>query len=369
MTRHRYGVKIYTYDWHTWFGMTPAAVADWLLDHGFSFAFVANQIAPLPASAVGTRRRPGIPPAADLDHLLRDALQAAGIEYIATSSVFFDLEFAAAHPDAIPVDAGGQRAEKIDWYEGLCPTHAGLIASHAAGIERVVAGLEPDGVHLQFIRFPGFWEDSCAGTGLPGPAEFCFCPRCVAAFAGWLGEVPPSEPAAWIAANHREAWTRWKCERIATVATELVAAARAVRPQTTLALNTLTSLDGHREAVFGQSIQQLAAVTDQFEVMAYHQILVRDAAWVGDACRQVKAASDRDVICTLQVAPEYADPEAAPLHRRVPRRPEISDAEFQDLLDASAASADATMVYVLRDLLEDDPAIRGKLHALRERAT
>ncbi|MDP6758333.1 MAG: hypothetical protein QF719_09010 [Chloroflexota bacterium] len=103
--------------------------------------------------------------------------------------------------------------------------------------------------------------------------------------------------------------------------------------------------------------------------MAYHQILVRDAAWVGEACRQVKAAGGRETICTLQVAPEYAGPEAAPVHRRVARRPSISDAEFQDLLDAAAASADATMVYVLRDLLEEDPAISGKLQALRERAT
>jgi predicted NAD/FAD-binding protein len=73
-TRHRYGVKIYTHDWHTWFGMTPEAVADWLLDHGFSFAFVANQITPLPALAVATRHRSGSPPIDDLDHVLRDAL-------------------------------------------------------------------------------------------------------------------------------------------------------------------------------------------------------------------------------------------------------------------------------------------------------
>ena len=103
--------------------------------------------------------------------------------------------------------------------------------------------------------------------------------------------------------------------------------------------------------------------------MTYHQILVRDAVWVGEACRQVRAAGDQEVICTLQVAPEYAGPDAAPLHRRTPRRPEITDAEFQELLDAAAGSTDATMVYVQRDLLEDDPATRGKLQALRERAT
>ena len=102
--------------------------------------------------------------------------------------------------------------------------------------------------------------------------------------------------------------------------------------------------------------------------MAYHQILVRDPAWVGEACREVRAASDKMVLCTLQAAPEYVGPDAAPSHRRIPRRPEITDSEFTEDLDVAAASADATMVYVLRDLLEDDPAIWGKLHALRQRA-
>lgn len=85
--------------------------------------------------------------------------------------------------------------------------------------------------------------------------------------------------------------------------------------------------------------------------MAYHQILVRDAAWVGEACRQVRAAGDQEVICTLQVDPEYDGPDAAPLRHRIPRRSELTDAEFQELLNAAAGSADATMVYVLRDLL------------------
>src|SRR5260221_1165351 len=56
------------------------------------------------------------------------------------------------------MDASGKRMESIDWYVGIPPTRRAHVALKLRAIETAMRVLEPDGIHLGFMRSPGFWE-------------------------------------------------------------------------------------------------------------------------------------------------------------------------------------------------------------------
>ena len=77
-----------------------------------------------------------------------------------------------------------------------------------------------DGVWLDFIRYPGFWE-------VPDPKipDTCYCPRCLAKFQKDSRISMPSGldtkgSAAWIKAHAPYQWMVWKKEQIASFVSE-----------------------------------------------------------------------------------------------------------------------------------------------------
>src|SRR5207248_8374674 len=170
----------------------------------------------------------------------------------------------------------GRCEEKIDWYIGLPPDRVANIEHKLSLLEPAVAALGPEGVHLGFIRWPGFWEIWLPDVSRADMPDYCYGADTLGRFCRDTGiDLPLADPARasqLIVARHKAAWRDWKC----AATTRAVAAIRnrlvAIKPDIKIAINTLpfflSDFDNAVEEVFGQSVSQLSAVADVFEVMA-----------------------------------------------------------------------------------------------------
>jgi hypothetical protein len=360
-------VKNYGFSWYTTFGLSEEAAAATMARQGIDWVVVQNLLDPVPGSAVDQAP----PPPSYSDLRFREALRRQGIKVFEASAVFFRPSALERDPSLTPIDASGRPMTRFGWYVGLCPTSAEYLAEREETVERVVGELQPDGVFLVFIRHPGFWELWMPESAREEIAEYCFCDRCLARFGAETGiDVPGAttvERAALIIREHRDAWTRWKCDVIAGVVARLRAAARRARPDAEVFLNGVglgrTDYGNAVAEVLGQDLDRLDKVADDLELMFYHQIQRRDPApWIASLVEEARPRFHGKLLACLQTKPDYLDPIYAPGRRR----PDIPLDEHVAALRAVGASpADGVMVYLWSDYLEDEAHGGGLTDALR----
>jgi len=349
--------KMYGYDW--WAGQYEATV-DALAKAGTNLVLAQNPLDPLPASDVQQVR-----PAGDYDDLrLRRELRARGIRCFESTAVFFQPEHYRQRPDLRPVGADGAEMTPADWYVGLCPSSEEYLEERVGLLQRVVTELEADGLFLSFIRFPGFWETWTPGVERTAITEYCFCSRCRRRFSRETGHDLPGDArfaATLLQGELRAQWTAWKCDLITGVVRRVREAVEEVAPGTELMINKVPfigdELGGVSEEVLGQRVESLAEVAEYFEVMVYHQILMRaPATWIPDVVTALRARTRRKIIPCLQVRATYTDG----IYAAAGRRPEIGPEEFREAVEAVASSgADGIMTYHWADVLHEDAASGG----------
>ena len=361
-------VKNYGFEWYLAFGLSERDAAARMARQGIDWVAVQNLRDPLPTSDV-RQELPGPPYE---DRRFRDSLRERGLRVFEATAVFFRPDAYAAQPDLRPVDSSGAIMEPFGWYVGLCPSSPEYLASRAAIMEEVASTLQPDGVFLSFIRFPGFWELWMPETKRAQIREYCFCERCTRRFEAETGHVLPegSIPARALVLQQdlRAEWTAWKCRLIASVVATLGNAARRGRPGAEVMVNGLAlGVGDYGNAVaevLGQRLEDLSEHADAIELMFYHQILRRDpAAWIESLIREARPRSSRTLLACLQGKPAYL----GPLYAEGRRAPEIAVAEFVAALRAVAvSSADGVMVYHWVDFLENElQGNRRMVRALR----
>jgi hypothetical protein len=367
-------MKVYDYQWSTTFGMTPAAAAAKLTADGVDTVLVRNQIDPLPTSGVDQEvYLDGEAPSIAADRAWSDALRAAGRRVNQTTALFFDPELLRAFPDAKPIDADGNPDRGFDWYLGVCPTHDGYLTAKIERLQRVVTELAPDGLFLSFTRFPGFWENWVPDYSFSNVDRFCFCPRCRSRFITERQiDLPAGDTAAQartILGQHGPAWTAWRCAQVRAAIDRIAAAVRAKRPNTSIMLNTLAfpvsdfvGLDARRE-IAAQDLTLLSRIVDRFELMTYLQILRRSDDWLKPVVEDARrAAPDRALLCTLQVAPLYTEDVHAERGRKESVTADDLDRAARAALDAGA---DGLVFYHWTDFLEDEAGGGRKRAMLR----
>lgn len=354
----RLGFKIYDNDWFLKYGMTPERAADVLAEMGATFVIAQSRFLPMQDSAVESQVRESGSRYEALDDVgFRNALRDRGIAYFGCLNICFDPAFAAAHSELLPVDQFGRTEEKQDWYIGLPPDRQENLDHKKAILERAVPALDPDGIHLGFVRWPGFWEIWLPDVERAAMPEYCYSPETLRRFCEAarvdlpVNDAPKS--ARMIAERYRGEWRGWKCGVTVDAIGQMRKAVQAKRPSTVIAINTLpffqSDFGNAVEEVFGQDIARLSEVVDVFEVMSYHQILRRDAMWPAAVGSDIKRRTAKQVVCTLQAEALYLEG----MHAGRGRKPRISGEEFGRAVDELETSAvDGMCVFTFSQVLE-----------------
>lgn len=356
-------VKNYGFEWYLRYGLSEHEAAQRMTQHGIDWVAVQNLRDPLPTTAV-VQEMPG--PPYD-DRRFREALQHQGLKVFEASSVFFRPDAYEAQPDVRPVDAQGHTMERYGWYVGLCPTSDEYVGERAAVIEEVVSTLQPDGIFLAFIRFPGFWELWMPETTRAEIPEYCFCERCLSRFSAEMRHSLPhgttAERSAVILNELRDDWTAWKCGVITAVIERLGDAARRARPGTEVLINGVAlgrpDYDNAIMEVLAQSPEGIGEVADHIELMFYHQIMRRDPErWIEALTAELRSRTDMTLLACIQGKPDYLDE----IYAAGKRHPTIPFEEYRATLRAVARSAaDGVMVYHWVDFLENELAGDGRM--------
>ena len=352
------GMKVYDNDWFLRFDLDYDDAARLLGDWGVTFNLAQSRYLPMPDTAIKSEVPEHLKDryAAYDDRLFREALERVGIQYVATCLVGFHPEAVATDPTLVPVDAEGRAGEKIDWYQGIPPDRSTHIDRKVALVERAAQELRPDGVHLGFMRWPGFWETWLPDMSRADFPDYDYSRVTLNRFAGQTGvEVPeasPREAAEWIARNARAAWIDWKCSTVARVIGRFRDAVKAIVPDAGVVLNTLpfreNDFDRAMAEVFGQRLEDLAPVVDVFELMTYNQILRRPASWIADVAREAKAHADRTAVCMVQAQALYLDG----MHAGRSRVTSIDPPAFREVVSTVAQSpADGILFFTFTDFL------------------
>jgi len=353
------GIKIYDNNWFLKHELGPDQAADLLKKMGATWVIAQSRFLPMADSAVESAvRSADTGRYGDLDDVaFRKCLKERGIDYFAVLNICFDPAFLTRHPSLAAVDQFGRRAEMQDWYVGMPPDRTENIDHKVALLERAVAALEPDGVHLGFIRWPGFWETWLDDVNRADMPDTCYSARTLAGFVADTGsDVPVNDPAGAariIASRYRTQWRDWKCGVTVAAIRRIREAIARVQTGVKISINTLpffpTDFDNAVEEVFGQDVHRLRDVVDVFEVMAYHQILRKDALWPARVTENIKTRAAQTAVCTLQVRPLYLDG----MHAGRGRSPSLGADEFCRAVDAvEVSAADGVCLFTFTDLLD-----------------
>jgi len=362
----RLGFKIYDNDWFLKYGMTPEQTADELAGMGATFVIAQSRYLPMQDSAVESQvREPGGRYENLDDFAFRNALGDRGIAYFGCLNICFDPALAAAHPELLPIDQFGKTEEKQDWYIGLPPDRQENLSHTKAMLERAVPALDPDGIHLGFVRWPGFWEIWLPDIDRGKMPDYCYSPQTLRRFCEEakvdLPVTEPVEAARIIAERYRREWRDWKCGVTVDAIGQMRKAVQARRPGTAIAINTLpffrSDFKDAVEEVFGQDIARLSEVVDVFEVMSYHQILRRDSKWPAQIGTDIKSRTTREVICTLQAKALYHEG----MHAGRGRSSTISPDEFAHAVEELEKSVvDGMCVFTFSQILDMRDTDQGR---------
>lgn len=353
------GMKIYDNDWFLTHQLEPEQAADVLKAMGVTWVIAQTRFLPMADSAVDSAvRKSDSERYASLDDVaFRRALKDRGIAYFAVLNICFDPAFAARHPELLPVDQFGLRAEMQDWYIGLPPDREENLWHKIGLLEHAVAALEPDGVHLGFVRWPGFWETWLPDVRRSQMPDYCYSKISLGAFAAATGATvsldDPAQAASEIAQRYRPEWRDWKCDVTVAAIRRIRRALEKIQPNLEISINTLpffrADFDNAVEEVFGQDIARLRDVVDVFEVMAYHQILGRDAEWPAAVSSDIRARACKTTVCTLQTRPLYLQG----MHAGRDRSETLDAGEFCRAIDSVEKSdVDGVCVFTFTDLLD-----------------
>jgi hypothetical protein len=368
MLNLRLGFKIYDNDWFLRYRLTPEGAADLLARMGATFVITQSRFLPMQDSAVESAVRDADGRYATLDDVaFRHALRERDIAYFGCLNICFDPAFSSAHPELLPCDQFGRVEEKQDWYIGMPPDREQNIAHKIGLLQKAVSALDPDGIHLGFVRWPGFWEIWLPDVDRSAMPEYSYDPQTLRRFCEATGADVPFENAEvasrLIGQRYRAQWRGWKCDVTATMIGTIRDAVQKKRPDTPIAINTLpffqsdSDFDNAVEEVFGQDIARLSEVVDIFEVMSYHQILRRNATWPAAIGGNIKQRTSKRAICTLQAKAIYLDG----MHAGRGRSATISSDEFCEAVDALEDSiVDGMCIFTFSQLLEMAETTEGK---------
>ena len=367
MFNPRLGMKIYDNVWYVEHLLEPEEAADILSNMGVSFVLSQSKLLPMQdtaiASEITAEQRERFEKLND--RAFRDALNDRGISYFCSLNFGFDPKFIFSHPQLLPIDQLGRKEEKVDWYIGLPPDREENIAHKTQLLKATVRALEPDGIHLGFMRWPGFWEIWMPDVRRSEMPDYCYGPATLARFCQDKNiEIPIKDAAAsakFISSRYRGEWRDWKCAQTVKTVGFIKSKLAEIKPDIRVVINTLPffldDFENAVEQVFGQSPTLLSEVADVFEVMAYHQILRRDPSWIGRIGTDIRRRSRKTTVCTIQGSALYLHG----MHANRGRKTTLTTDEFIDCINSVENSeVDGLCVFTFTDFLNMSDTADGR---------
>ena len=182
----RVGMKIYDNAWYLRHRLEPEQAADILAGMGVTYRAGAK---PAPADAGHRNRergdggRCGRVSQRSMTAAFRDALRARGIAYFASLNIGFDPSLHRRPPRSAADRSVRTSARRRPTGTSACRRIGRANIDHKLGLlERAVEALEPDGVHLGFIRWPGFWEIWLPDVSRADMPDYCYGPETLSRF-------------------------------------------------------------------------------------------------------------------------------------------------------------------------------------------
>ncbi|MCB2173633.1 hypothetical protein KQH41_00040 [bacterium] len=264
-------------------------------------------------------------------------------EVFLTLNVFGGRQAWTVYPDSVPILADGRALGDVVNHGGVCPTHRGWRENRLAKLADWARAFGGDdgivGVWLDFIRYPGRWEQP-----QPDLPDTCYCPRCLAAFQEHSGLeilselVTVGEKARWIREQAPYAWMVWKKEQISSFVREARAVLQENGGEQPLQLGVflvpwrISDFEGALSFLLAQDARQFVSYVDWLSPMVYHRMVGREVEWVGEISRYYD-----------EVAPGRVWP--------IVQAEDVGAKEFGRVLGSVARSgADDVLVYSYRSM-------------------
>ncbi len=313
----------------------------------------------LPAYAAGVYGVYGNPPEL-AEHAVTRVWGAASREWISSQQnreVFLTLNAFGGSggwqqfPDAVPVLANGEklRAE----YGGICPSHKGWRQQQLNTLQQWLENFSKErkisGIWLDFIRYPGRWEEE-----QPFIPKTCYCNRCLTLFQQETATtLPPAlittrQKATWIDQHASEKWQQWKREQILSFVREAreiidnyqpaaLAKAERIKLGAFLVPWRKSDFDGAIVSSLAQDAEAMARHVDVFSPMVYHRMVQQPTSWVGEISRYFQNMGERERVQTWPVIQSR----------------DVDKQEFSITLDEVKKSGAAdVIVYSMKDMNE-----------------
>jgi uncharacterized lipoprotein YddW (UPF0748 family) len=122
--------------------------------------------------------------------------------------------------------------EPIDW---LCPSHPENFELELASMLEVAQKYDVDGLHFDYIRYPG--------------SRGCYCEGCRRRFAEQTGRTIENWPGDVTKGPHREAYLDWRCAQISRLVEAVHGEAKELKPALKISAAVFGSYPRCRESV------------------------------------------------------------------------------------------------------------------------
>lgn len=207
-----------------------------------------------------------------------------GLKVYAEFNSMHAAEYLKEHPDAAPVGPDGAPSPPPQGWQGVSPFHAGYRRSRMAEFRRVLETFPIDGIWLDYHHAHASWE-----RDEPDLPDTDFCPAALRQFTEATGVKLPQETSAasrLLLGEHREAWTRFRCDVFTDWVREYREILNAVRPGALLGtFHCPWSPEDNGGAIRHKLAIDLAAQAkflDVFSIMPYHARFghPRDLEWI-----------------------------------------------------------------------------------------
>ncbi|MCA9410519.1 MAG: family 10 glycosylhydrolase [Candidatus Omnitrophica bacterium] len=221
---------------------------------------------------------------------MRSALKTAGIRRFGEYPVFVGKSYWDRDPSSRPITSEGEPYPRQSWYAPLDPHQPWLQEVKREALLERVKNEELDGIWLDFIRFPVFWEEVP-----PKLIETSFSPEALTAFQERTGIVPEGsstrEMADWILANANREWRRFRADTILGFVDRIAKDLEEQAPNTILGAFVLPwSEDDYGNAIYriaGQDLDGFAKRVDILSPMLYSHQLGKNPSWIQQRVEEI----------------------------------------------------------------------------------